>query len=112
MPKQKRDLLPGTLELMILTILRRGPLHGYAISQVIKQNSDELLQIEEGTLYPALQRVLREGWAVAEWGVSSSNRKVRNYKITAAGRKQLKQDVSQLEEMVEGIFRVLRPEES
>jgi PadR family transcriptional regulator PadR len=97
---------------MILTILQRGPLHGYAISQAIKQNSDDLLQIEEGTLYPALQRILREGWAVAEWGVSATNRNVRNYKITTAGRKQLARDVSQLEEMVKGIFSVLRPNES
>jgi PadR family transcriptional regulator, regulatory protein PadR len=97
---------------MILTILRRAPLHGYAIAQAIKQNSDDLLQIEEGTLYPALQRLLREGWAVAEWQVSASNRRVRTYKITGIGRKQLERDVSQLEEMVRGIFNVLKPRES
>lgn len=107
----KRDLIPGTLELMILTTLRRGPLHGYAIAQWIREHSDELLQIEEGTLYPALQRLLREGWVSAEWGLSATNRRVRNYKITAAGRKQLEKDVSSLERMVKGIFNVLRPNE-
>jgi transcriptional regulator len=97
---------------MILTILRRGPLHGYAIAQAIKQNSDDLLQIEEGTLYPGLQRLLREGWAVAEWQVSATNRRVRTYKITGTGRKQLERDVCQLEEMIKGIFSVLKPRES
>lgn len=110
--QRKRELLPGTLELMILTILRRGPLHGYAIAQAIKQQSNDLLQIEEGTLYPALQRVLRERWAVAEWEISATNRRVRTYKITPAGRKQLERDVPQLEQMIKGIFSVLRPSES
>jgi transcriptional regulator len=109
---ERRDLIPGTLELMILTTLRRGPLHGYAIAQSIRQNSDELLQIEEGTLYPVLQRLLREGWAVAEWGVSARNRRVRIYRITPAGKKQLEKDVSKLEDMVRGIFSVLRSQES
>ena len=113
MPEEnRRDLIPGTLELMILTILRQGPLHGYAIAQSIRQNSDELLQIEEGTLYPALQRLLREGWAVADWGVSARNRRVRIYRITPAGKKQLERDISKLEDMVRGIFRVLRSQES
>lgn len=108
----RRELIPGTLELMILTTLRRGPLHGYAIAQSIRQTSDELLQIEEGTLYPALQRLLRENWVVAEWGVSATNRRVRIYKITVAGRKQLEREISSLELMVKGIFNVLRPSES
>lgn len=111
-PRDKKGLLPGALELMILTILRRGPLHGYAIAQAIKSHSNDLLEIEEGTLYPALQRILREGWAVADWTVSASNRRVRTYKITPAGRKQLLRDVSQLEEMITGIFRVLKHSES
>ncbi len=110
--EQRRDLIPGALELMVLTTLRRGPLHGYAIAQSIRQNSEELLQVEEGTLYPALQRLLREGWVSAEWGISVKNRRVRNYKITAAGRRQLERDVSKLEQMVKGIFSVLRPDES
>jgi PadR family transcriptional regulator PadR len=110
--EQRRDLIPGTLELMILTTLRRGALHGYAIAQSIRERSDDLLQIEEGTLYPALQRLLREGWVVAEWGLSATNRRVRNYKITASGRKQLERDISSLESMLKGIFSVLRPSES
>lgn len=110
--EQRRELIPGTLELMILTTLRRGPLHGYAIAQWIRAHSDDLLQIEEGTLYPALQRLLREGWVVAEWGLSATNRRVRNYKITPAGRKQMERDLSSLELMIKGIFSVLRPNES
>jgi PadR family transcriptional regulator, regulatory protein PadR len=110
--ERRRDLIPGTLELMILTTLRRSPLHGYAIAQWIREHSDDLLQIEEGTLYPALQRLLREGWVTAEWGLSATNRRVRNYKITPLGRRQLERDVSSLEQMIKGIFNVLRPNES
>ncbi|MDQ2843839.1 MAG: PadR family transcriptional regulator [Acidobacteriota bacterium] len=110
--EHRRDLIPGTLELMVLTTLRRRPMHGYAIGQWIREHSDDLLQIEEGTLYPALQRLLREGWVTAEWGLSVTNRRVRNYKITAGGRRQLERDVSSLEQMVKGIFNVLTPDES
>ena len=109
---EPRDLFPGALEMMILQTLRRGALHGYAIAQQIQQVSDELLKIEEGTLYPALQRLLREGWVEAEWGVSARNRKVRNYRITAAGRKQLQRELSSFERMIDGVTRVLRPAES
>ena len=108
----RRDLIPGALELMILTTVRRRPMHGYAIAQWIREHSDALLQIEEGTLYPALQRLLREGWVTAEWGLSATNRRVRNYKITLAGRRQLERDVSSLEQMIKGIFHILRPNES
>ncbi len=107
----RRELIPGTLELMILTTLRHRPLHGYAIGQWIREHSDDLLQIEEGTLYPALQRLLREGWVTAEWGLSATNRRVRNYKITPLGRRQLERDVSSLEVMIKGIFNVLKPNE-
>ena len=75
--KEARDLFPGALEMMILQTLRKGPLHGYALAQVIKQTSDDLLQIEEGSLYPALQRMLKAGWVAAEWGLSQRNRRVR-----------------------------------
>ncbi|HEY1220271.1 MAG TPA: PadR family transcriptional regulator [Bryobacteraceae bacterium] len=109
---EPRSLFPGTLEMMVLQTLRRGPLHGYAVAQHIRQTSDDLLQIEEGTLYPALQRLLREGWVVAEWGVSARNRKVRIYKITSAGRKQLQREVSSFERMLTGISRVMKPVES
>ena len=109
---QERDLFPGALEMMVLQTLRRGPLHGYALAQVIVRNSGELLTIEEGSLYPALQRMLKAGWVSAEWGVSERNRRVRVYRITAAGRKQLDKQVSSFDRMLEGIARVMRPAES
>jgi len=104
-----RDLFPGALEMMILQTLRRGPLHGYALAQLIKSESEDLLQIEEGSLYPALQRMLKAGWLAAEWGVSQRNRRVRIYKITPTGRKQLEREVSSFERMLEGIARVMKP---
>ena len=112
MKPERRDLFPGALEMMVLQTLRRGPLHGYALAQQIRQVSDDLLHIEEGTLYPALQRLLREDWVKAEWGVSARNRKVRIYKITSAGRKKLQLEVSSFERMLAGISRVMRPAES
>jgi PadR family transcriptional regulator PadR len=107
-----RDLFPGALEMMVLQTLRRRPMHGYALAQLIKQTSDDLLQIEEGSLYPALQRMLKASWVAAEWGVSARNRRIRIYKITARGRKQLEREVSSFERMLEGIARVMRPAES
>jgi PadR family transcriptional regulator PadR len=104
-----RDLFPGALEMMILQTLRRGPLHGYALAQLIKVTSEDMLQIEEGSLYPALQRMLKAGWLAAEWGVSQRNRRVRIYKITPTGRKQLDREVSSFERMLEGIARVMKP---
>jgi PadR family transcriptional regulator, regulatory protein PadR len=111
--KNRRDLFPGALEMMILQTLRRGgPLHGYALAQHLKHTSEDLLQIEEGSLYPALQRMLKAGWVAAEWGMSMRNRRVRIYKLTAAGRKQLASEVSSFERMMKGIARVMRPAES
>jgi transcriptional regulator len=107
-----KDLLPGTLEMLVLQTLLRGPLHGYAIAQHIQQVSGEVLQIEEGSLYPALQRLLREGWVTAEWGVSARNRKVRTYRITDAGRRQLQSEVSSFERLLKGITQVMKPVES
>jgi PadR family transcriptional regulator, regulatory protein PadR len=104
-----RDLFPGALEMMILQTLKRKPLHGYALAQHIKQTSDELLEIEEGSLYPALQRMLKAGWVKAEWGISATNRRVRTYKLTAAGRKHVETEVSRFERMLKGITRVLAP---
>ena len=104
-------LLPGTLEMLILQTLTRKSLHGYAIVQSIQQVSEDLLKIEEGSLYPALQRLLREGWVTAEWGTSARNRRVRTYRITPAGRKQLRREVSSFEQALLGISRVLRPVE-
>jgi len=108
----QRDLFPGALEMMVLQTLRRGPLHGYALAQVIVRDSGELLAVEEGSLYPALQRMLKAGWLAAEWGLSARNRKVRVYKITPAGRKQLEEQVSSFDRMLAGIARVMRPAES
>jgi PadR family transcriptional regulator, regulatory protein PadR len=109
---EQRDLFPGALEMMILRTLKRQPLHGYALVQHIKRVSDDLLQIEEGSLYPALQRLLKEDLVKAEWGISSTNRRVRIYKLTAAGAKHLEREVSSFEKMLEGITRVLARGES
>jgi len=109
---EQRDLFPGALEMMILRTLKRQPLHGYALVQHIKRVSDDLLQIEEGSLYPALQRLLKEDLVKAEWGISATNRRVRIYKLTAAGVKHLEREVSSFEKMLEGITRVLARGES
>jgi transcriptional regulator len=108
----RKDLFPGALEMMILQILRRQPLHGYALVQHIRQVSNSLLQVEEGSLYPALQRMLKEGWVKARWGVSANNRRVRIYEITAAGARHLDREVSSFERMLEGIRLVLAAVES
>ena len=109
---EQRDLFPGALEMMILRTLKRQPLHGYALVQHIKRTSNDLLQIEEGSLYPALQRLLKEELVKAEWAVSSTNRRVRIYRLTAAGAKHLEHEVSRFEKMLEGITRVLARGES
>src|ERR1700683_2887165 len=109
---QPRDLFPGALEMMVLRTLKRQPLHAYALVQHIQRTSNELLQIEEGSLYPALQRLLKDGLVKAEWGISSTNRRVRTYKLTPSGAKHLERQVSSFERMLEGITRVLRPNES
>src|SRR4029434_9671233 len=101
--REQRDLFPGALEMMILRTLKLRPLHGYALAQHIKRTSDDLLQIEEGSLYPALQRLLKEELVKAEWGVSSTNRRVRIYKLTAKGAKHLELEGSRFERMVKGI---------
>src|ERR1700752_1000184 len=110
--REQRDLFPGALEMRILRTLKRQPLHGYALAQVIKRTSNDLLQVEEGSLYPALQRMRKSGWVTAEWGLSARNRRVRVYKITGAGLKQLDRHVSSFERMLNGIARVMRPAES
>jgi transcriptional regulator len=108
---EQRDLFPGALEMMILRTLKRQPLHGYALVRHIKRTSNDLLQIEEGSLYPALQRLLKDDLVKAEWGISSTNRRVRIYKLTAAGSKHLEREVSSFEKMLDGITRVLAPGE-
>jgi PadR family transcriptional regulator PadR len=102
-----RDLFPGALEMMILESLRRQPAHGYALVQHIQQRSNHLLQVEEGSLYPALQRLLKAKLVKAEWQLSSTNRRVRTYQITAAGLRRLEQQISSFERMFEGISLVL-----
>jgi PadR family transcriptional regulator PadR len=104
---EHRDLFPGALELMILQALNRKPMHGYALAQHIKEVSDDLLQIEEGSLYPALQRMLKSGWLESEMGLSAQKRSVRIFKVTEAGRKHLEEERSSFEKMFAGINRVL-----
>ena len=108
----QRDLFRGALEMMILQSLRRQPMHGYALVQHIKQRSKELLQVEEGSLYPALQRMLKDNLVKAQWETSASNRRVRTYRITPAGIKHLEREVSSFEQMLKGIHLVLAPAES
>jgi transcriptional regulator len=113
MTDESRDLFPGVLEMMILQLLlRRGAIHGYAIAQQIKHDSDDLLHVEEGSLYPALQRMLKEKWVEAEWTISPRNRRIRIYRITPAGRKQLRREVTSFERMLDGIARVMKTAES
>src|SRR5580700_3149218 len=109
MTDTSRDLFPGALEMMILESLRRQPAHGYALVQHIQQRSKNLLQVEEGSLYPALQRLLKAKLVKAEWGLSSTNRRVRTYQTTALGLRQLEQQISSFERMFEGIALVLNP---
>jgi PadR family transcriptional regulator PadR len=107
-----RDLFPGALEMMVLRTLQRQPLHGYALVQHIKRSSQDLLQIEEGSLYPALQRMLKAGWVKAKWGLSPSGRRVRTYELTAAGSRRLRDEISRFERMLEGIQLVLAAEKT
>jgi len=103
----KNEMLPGTLGMLILRVLQHDSLHGYAIAQRIHQLSNDLLQVEEGSLYPALQRMLLKGWVKAEWGISETNRKVRFYRLTPAGRKQLQSELSDYDRVTQGIQAVL-----
>jgi PadR family transcriptional regulator PadR len=106
--KRERDeLLPGTLEMLILKTLSRGPMHGYGIAQSIQQISDEILQVEEGSLYPALQRMQIKGWLSSEWGTTDTNRSARFYKLTPDGRKQLNAEVQKFDRITGAIWRVL-----
>ena len=100
-------LLQGTLDLLILHALQRGPLHGYSIAQTIHLLSDQALKVEEGSIYPALQRMLREGWLESETGVSAKGRPTRIYRITDAGSRHLETEVLSFEKMFDGITRVL-----
>lgn len=103
-----RELLPGTLYLLILRTLANQPLHGYAIARRIKQSSDDALEVEEGSLYPALNRMLVKGWVTAEWGISENNRRARFYRLTRKGREQLEQESKEFESLVAAIQLVMR----
>jgi transcriptional regulator len=102
------ELLPGTLDLLVLKTLSHGPLHGYGIAQRILEVSDKALAVGEGSLYPALQRLVVNGWAQAEWRQSETGRRARVYTLTTAGRKRLKQEEGEFERMVAAIRLVLR----
>ena len=107
MGQTNQELLPGTLDLLILRSLMRGRMHGYGIAQHLKNISDEVLQIGESSLYPALQRLLLNGWVAAEWGASENNRRARYYTLTRAGKKQLIRETEQFEIMIGAIQKVL-----
>jgi len=108
MPEDSPQLLPGTLYLLILRTLASGPMHGYAIARRIKQCSADLLNVEEGSLYPALNRMLLKGWLRADWGTSETNRKARFYKLTREGQKQLAAEASEFERLVTAIQLVMK----
>src|SRR5229473_1954640 len=101
------QLLPGTLYMLVLRTLRQGPLHGYAIARRIKDSSANGLQIEDGSLYPALNRMLVKGWLTAEWGISENNRKARFYSLTREGRKQLDIEANEFDKLVRAIRLVM-----
>jgi PadR family transcriptional regulator len=109
MSKDKMDLLQGTLDLLILKALKLGSMHGFGISVLIRQMSEEVLRVEQGSLYPALYRLERQGCISSEWGVSDNNRKAKFYKLTVAGRKQLVEETSNWEKLSRAINLIVRP---
>jgi transcriptional regulator len=104
---QPPDLLPGTLDMLVLRTLIRGPMHGYGIAERLRQVSEDVLQVGESSLYPALQRLLLNGWVKAEWGASDNNRRARYYTLTAAGRKRLAAERQEFDRLIGAIRRVL-----
>ena len=107
MATESLELLPGTLFMLILRTLTRGPMHGYAIARRIKESSSDVLTVEEGSLYPALNRMLVKGWLTAKWGISENNRKARFYQLTPEGRAVLRQEEKQFQSLVKAIFQVM-----
>jgi transcriptional regulator len=105
------EMLQGTLDLLILQTLILGPAHGHTIAHIIQQRSEEVLQVEHGSLYPALHRLEDRGWIASFWGTSENNRKARYYRLTGAGRKQLLEHTSRWDRLVRAVNRVLRPAE-
>jgi transcriptional regulator len=109
MPPAKRDLLPGTLDMLILSSLSVQTMHGYAIAQHIQRLSQDKLRVEEGSLYPALQRMRQKGWIKAQWGQTPNNQRARYYTITALGQRQLGEQEASFAELLDAIARVMRP---
>jgi transcriptional regulator len=107
--QQRIELLQGTLDLLILRTLLLGPVHGHAIAKAIERNSDEILQVEQGSLYPALHRLIKRGWISAEEGTSENNRRAKYYRLTAKGRKQLTVETTKWDKLAAAIERILRP---
>ena len=103
------EILQGTLDLLILRTLSLGPAHGHAIAKTIERNSEEVLQVEQGSLYPALHRLIRRGWISAEEGISENNRRAKYYRLTARGRKQLLVETTKWDKLARAIGRILRP---
>jgi PadR family transcriptional regulator PadR len=104
----RTEIPPGTLDMLILKSLSRGPMHGYGIAEHIHHMSEDVLEVEEGSLYPALQRLLIQGWVSAEWGQSENNRRARFYRMTAAGRKQLERELTEFQRVIRAISRVIQ----
>jgi len=109
--KERIELLQGTLDLLILRTLLLGPAHGHAVARAIEVNSDDVLQVEQGSLYPALHRLIRRGWISVEEGTSENNRRAKFYRLTAKGRKQLALETSKWDKLAGAIARILRPAE-
>ncbi len=109
--KERLELLQGTLDLLILRTLRLGPAHGHAIAKAIEFRSDEVLQVEQGSLYPALHRLIKRGWISVEEGTSENNRRAKFYTLTAKGRKQLVAETNKWDRFAGAIARILRPTE-
>ena len=110
-PMAKSELLQGTLDLLILKIVALGPVHGYGISQRIRQISGEVLQVQQGSLYPALHRLEKRGWLAAEWGESENGRQAKFYKLSAKGRKQLASEESSWNRLAGAVMQILRTAE-
>jgi PadR family transcriptional regulator PadR len=108
-PDARTDLLHGTLDMLILRTLQWGPQHGYAIAQTIRAQSSDVLQVEAGSLYPALQRLAKKGWVAARWGQTEANQRAKFYRITPEGKKQLMREASRWTELVDAISRVMHP---
>jgi transcriptional regulator len=108
-PDARTDLVHGTLDMLILRTLQWGPQHGYAIAQTIRAQSADVLQVEAGSLYPALQRLAKKGWLTSKWGETPANQRAKFYRVTAEGKKQLLREESRWTELVNAISRVMKP---